>query len=202
MRVLICDDHQLFLSALAETFEAHGHVVVGALPDPHGLAELAEDGQADVCVLDIGLGDHSGPAVAAELREQAPDMRLLLLSGGESPEAWEAYDAGVVDGLVSKACAVTVLEKALLRVLDGERVVEGWSREAPPRRMPPEDELTRREREVLLLIARGATTAQMSAELGVSANTVRTHVQNVLRKLQVSHRTMAVQRAMELGLTG
>ena len=202
MRVVICDDHALFVDALASALEERGHQVVAALPGPDGLVEAVRDNGADCCVLDLDLGEQSGVAVAEWLRDRVPGVRLLLLSGTDCAEGWRAYDAGVVQGLVSKSCAIQVLERSMQRLLDGERVVEGWVRR-PLRRVPADEEpLTAREHEVLMLIVSGATTPAISRTLGVSPNTVRTHVQNVLRKLRVHHRTMAAQRAIELGMAG
>ena len=202
LRVVICDDHALFLDALASTLQERGHQVVAALPGPAGVVEAILDGRADCCVLDLDLDSEPGASLARTLHDRAPGVPVLLLSADDHPEGWRAYDAGNVDGLVSKTCAVEVLERAMRRLLAGERLVEGWVRR-PERRAPAAEEpLTAREQEVLMLIVAGATTPTISRTLGVSTNTVRTHVQNVLRKLRVHHRTMAAQRAIELGMAG
>ena len=205
MRIVLCDDHELFLRALTATLESRGHRVTAttALPALDGNGDGNGDGVldgAEVCVLDLRLGDGSGITLAGSVRRRRPDLPLLLLSASLGAHAWAAYDSGLVDGLVSKACPVEVLERAIARLAAGGRVVEGGSRPARPARARYDDTLTEREREVLLLIVGGAGTPAIAAALGVSGNTVRTHVQNLMRKLDVSHRTMAVQRAVEMGM--
>ena len=200
LRVVLCDDHALFLDALSSTLQERGHQVVAALPGPAGVLDAVRDRGADCVVVDLA-GD-AGASLVETLRSRVPGVPVLLLSADDGPAGWRAYDSGAVDGLVSKSCAVEVLERTLRRLLAGERVVEGWVRR-PERRAPAgEEPLTAREQEVLRLIVAGATTSVISRTLGVSTNTVRTHVQNVLRKLNVHHRTMAAQRAIELGMAG
>lgn len=202
MRVLLCDDHELFLVALSTTLARRGHEVVAALTEPGSVVELVETAWVDCCVLDLDLAGESGLDVAEAVRERCPEVAVLLLSGAEDAAAWDAFDRGVVDGLVSKTCAIDVLEQTMERLHRGERVSHGWNRttvSSTPHLVEP---LTSREREVLDLILAGATTKAMSQQLGVSTHTVRSHVQNVMRKLEVHHRTMAAQRAVQLGLVG
>ncbi len=202
MRLVLCDDHLLFLDALAVTLTERGHHVVAALPGADGVAEAVELGDVDCVILDLNLGGESGLCLAETVRARCPGVPVLLLSASADPAAWAAYDAGVIDGLVSKGCATDVLERAIRKLRVGDRIVEGWLRVPEQRRASTEEPLTDREREVLRLIVDGATTSAISSALGVSNNTVRTHVQNVMRKLQVHHRTMAAQRAIELGMAG
>jgi two-component system nitrate/nitrite response regulator NarL len=202
MRVVICDDHVLFLDALTSALEERGHEVVAALPGPDGVLTAVRDHGADCCVLGLDLSEEPGASLAETLRDRAPQLRLLLLSEVHGAAAWRAYESGVVHGMVSKTCAFQVLERSLERLLDGERPVEGCIRVPEQRTSAAQEPLTAREHEVLMLIVSGATTPAISRTLGVSQNTVRTHVQNVLRKLRVHHRTMAAQRAIELGMAG
>jgi DNA-binding NarL/FixJ family response regulator len=201
MRLLLCDDHELFLGALAEAFRQRGHLVVAATTDPSEALDIAAGEDLDCCVLDLDLGGRSGVTVAEEVQRVSPRLPVVILSGAAEAEAWSAYDGAGVRGIVSKTCALDVLERALRRVVGGERVVEGWT---PVVRaaVQPVDPLTDRERDVLLMLVDGASTAAMSEALAVSVNTVRAHVQNVMRKLGVRHRTMAVRRAVDLGLAG
>lgn len=202
MRVLLCDDHELFLVALSTTLARRGHEVVAALTEGGPVPELVETAYVECLVLDLDLAGQSGLDVAEAVRERCPEVAVLLLSGTDEPAAWDAFDRGVVDGLVSKMCAIDVLEQTMERLHRGERVVQGWNRAAPARSVQIVEPLTSREREVLDLILAGATTKAMSQTLGVSTHTVRSHVQNVMRKLEVHHRTMAAQRAVQLGLVG
>jgi DNA-binding NarL/FixJ family response regulator len=94
-----------------------------------------------------------------------------------------------------------VVETVMRRVLEGQRAVEGWLRPTSAERSQPtwSENLTGREREVLAFIVEGGSTMTIASTLGVSTNTVRTHVQNVLRKLGVNCRSKAARVAIDLG---
>jgi two-component system nitrate/nitrite response regulator NarL len=174
---------------------------VAATTVPSEALDIAGAEDLDCCVLDLDLDGASGLTLAAEVRRVNPRLPIVLLSAASDRDAWSAYNVRRVQGMVSKGCAMDVLERALDRVVGGDRVVEGWAPVASPCASAV-DSLTDREREVLLMLVDGASTASMSDALAVSVNTVRAHVQNVMRKLGVQRRTMAVQRALDLGLAG
>lgn len=203
MSLLVCDDHRMFLDALVDALRAHGHHVAAASADPSRVPDLAEHHRPAVAVLDVQLPGTTGIELAARVRERSPATSVLLLTGSNDALVRHAYDSGVVDGLVDKCTGMPALEAAIRRLIDGERPVVGRVAEAlpqPRRRPTPLDLLTEREREVLMLITDGASTAAMADHLGVSVNTVRTHVRSVLQKLGVHHRTKAAHAAVELGL--
>ena len=192
MRLLLGDDHRMFLDALSRGLAVRGHEVVGATEHVDSLVDLAECLHPDVCVLDVDFGGRSVLKPASTIRQQHPEIGLLLLSGAATTEVWLAYENHLVDGVVSKLCDLSLLNRAIERVWAGGRVVEGLARPASPRR--PFGDATRlsaRERAIVSLLARGASTDEMAAELGVSTHTVRTHVQSVLRKLGVNSRAKA-----------
>lgn len=202
MRVAIYDGFTMFREALTMALVSAGFEIVGCANEPVALATLVSDLRPDACVLTDTPGAEARFSAALQVRRVSPATGLLLLTDVWNIEAQRAYDGRVVDAVVSKTCDVDVLDKAIRRVLVGERVLEGWSPPAVPPRsaVTSLSRLTDREREVLTLIAGGASTSVMSMELGVSVNTVRTHVQSVLDKLNVHHRTMAARVAVEHGL--
>ncbi|MEP7091985.1 MAG: response regulator transcription factor [Nocardioidaceae bacterium] len=191
MSILVCDDHEMFLSALVETLEAHGHDVVAATSDPAEVPRLVERLRPDLVLLDVQLPGISGIDLARQVRSLLPQAAVVLLTGSTEEPVRSAYDTRLVDGLVCKSSGVRVLESAIEQVLAGD---------TRPARTTPLDLLTQREREVLRLMADGATTAEMATLMGVSVNTVRTHVRNVLQKLGVRQRAKAAHAAVELGL--
>jgi len=203
MTLTLCDQHGMFLDGLAEALAGRGYEISAAVTDVHALEPAHRSAAPDVCVL--GLGNHEGEwlAAACDIKRDHPATAVVLLGSGASPAVWAAYDSGAVDALVDKRCDIATLDKVLARVESGERVVEGCVRpSAEPAYRTALDYLTDREREVLRLIVAGFSTQRMSAVLGVSANTVRTHVQHVLAKLGVDRRSKAIKVAVELGLTG
>jgi DNA-binding NarL/FixJ family response regulator len=196
MKLALCDDHRLFVDSLARELERHGHQIALRTYDPAQLLDAVRAAAPDVCLLDVRFPQRSGVDVAAELRTIAPATAIVLLTGACTDAVWDAYDRHAVDGVVSKGLPITAVHEALHRVARQERVVLGWSRPAPARRRNPAAGLTGREQEVLALIVEGLATDAMAARLGVTSNTVRTHVQNVLRKLGVNSRGKAATAAV------
>lgn len=203
-RILLIEDHALFAEAIRLTLEAHDMTVVGivvsveeAIPAVHGL-------RPDLALVDIGLPDGSGLTLGQRILQESPETKVVALSALEDPRAVrEALRAGF-HGYIIKDTPIPRFLQALEAVLAGEVVV--------PRTLAPRvvgmrsseeeavallvNQLTSREREVLELLVEGASGQRIAHTLGISPNTVRTHVQNVLTKLQVRSRLEAATFAV------
>jgi DNA-binding NarL/FixJ family response regulator len=147
-----------------------------------------------VALVDLFLGDESGPEICARLRGEAPAPRVLLMSGagGISPRA--ARGAGAV-GFISKDWPATEIAKMVRMVGDGKEVFRAARNTGAPT-------LTDRESEILGLIAGGATNREIAGTLFLSPHTVKEHTSTLYRKLGARNRADAVQRAQRLGLSG
>jgi DNA-binding NarL/FixJ family response regulator len=199
MRLLLCDGHRMFVESLALALGMRGWTAV-PVEDRTGLDEALVEGCPDVVVVaEDNREPGDGLELAHELRESVPDVRLLLLVGSDGPEARAAYDEGVVDGLVSKGCDLRTVQRAIGRLAEGDRVLEGLP-VGDEQVEAPVETLTQREREVLALLLDGEPTAVMARRLGVSVNTLRSHLRQVFRKLDVNCRTKAARVALDLGL--
>ncbi len=197
MRLVLCDDHDMFLDALMTALTYLGREIQAVSQRADEVVDLVVEHQPEVCLLDVMFTVGSGLDAAVLIRERAPAVKVLLLTGAATDEVWDAYDRRVVDGVVNKVCDIDVLQASISRVAGGERVVEGWTR--PAQAPGPEEDtqtLTGRERQVLALLVDGATTGLIADELGISGNTVRSHVQNVLNKLGVHNRSKATRMAL------
>jgi DNA-binding NarL/FixJ family response regulator len=201
MRLMVCDDQWLFATALTAALIRRGHQVE-ATSEPEMLLDQVARYHPDLCLLDGVLGVISGVEVAYRLRRVMPRPAVVLLTGSCDEQVWDAYGRGVLVGIVNKACTFGVLEDAIRRVAVGERVVEGWSAtsDRTTESRPVVESLTGRELEVLRLVVQGLPTRTMASLLGVSTHTVRTHVQQVLRKLGVHGRGKVARAAVEAGL--
>lgn len=201
MRLMVCDDQWLFATALTAALVRRGHQVV-TTSEPEVLLDQVARYHPDLCLLDGLLGATPGVEVAYRLRRLVPHPAVILLTGSCDEQVWDAYGRDVLDGIVNKACAFGVLEEAIRRVDIGERVVEGWSAtsDRTTESRPVVESLTGRELEVLRLVVQGLPTRTMASHLGVSTHTVRTHVQQVLRKLGVHGRGKVARAAVEAGL--
>ncbi len=201
LRAVLCDDEDMVLEALSLALEALGVSVVASTTDPEAVLGLVRFHQPDVCVLDAHFPDASGPEVAAVMRVQTPGTAIVILTGHADYSVWAAYDAEIVGAVVNKTVDCHSLGEALRALPSGRRPVTGWDRVPVQRAAVVEGEtLTEREREVLHLLVRGASTEDMAADLRISLHTVRTHVGHVLRKLDVTTRAKATQVAVVRGL--
>lgn len=203
MRLVLCDDHNMFLDALMTALTRLGLKIQAVTRHVDQVVPLVVEHQPDVCLLDVAFQGGSGLESAALIRDRAPQVKVLLLTGAATDEVWQAYDRRVVDGVVNKVCDINVLQRSINRVANGERVIEGWPLPSPSVEHQREaDTLTGRERQVLELLVDGATTPLIAGELGITDNTVRTHVQSILHKLGVHDRSRATRMALSMRLLG
>jgi two-component system, NarL family, nitrate/nitrite response regulator NarL len=180
--------------------------VVGVATTGQDALVFARQDPPDVWVIDIGLPDQSGLVVGRLIRELLPGARILALSALDDPRlAQEAARVGF-SAYLTKDVPISEVLEALKGALDGGPAAP--YRTARRGRESPIDlvarQLTDREREVLALLVEGLPGEAIARRLGVSRNTVRTHVQNILSKLQVHSRleaaTLAVRhRLLEVG---
>lgn len=204
IRVLLADQHALFREAVRSVFESEADLKVVAEAS-NGLEALdqAERALPNVAVLDIDLPMADGAQTTSQIRERTPDCRVLVLSAQEDYRRLiEVLDAGA-NGYLTKEAPLAELIHATRAVHRGETLV-------PPRMLGPLltsllrrkndldrryqriSRLTPREREVLALLAEGADNEAISRTLVISPQTARTHIQNILGKLEAHSRLEAV----------
>lgn len=158
--------------------------------------------EPDVVLLDMGLPDQGGLQVGMAILERLPDTKVIALTALQDPRfAQEAIKVGFT-GYITKDADITQFVSTLRSVLAGNAVIP--HRLATSRARTEHDaaidQLTSRELEVLALLARGFTSAKIAAELGIAWNTVRTHIQSILTKLQIHSRLEAAAFAVRHGL--
>jgi len=197
IRVLIVDDHDVVhwglrivldrLPWVERSFSAHS--------GEEALARTVKH-QIDLALVDLFVGAESGPEICERLHVARPGIRVLLISGvGQiSPAAAAACGAS---GFVSKDWRGTDIVRALSMVAMGGSVFEEESEEERTR-----PTLSERERQVLALVAAGATNREIATELHLSPYTVKEYASGLYRKLDVRNRVEAVLRAEKLGLIG
>ncbi|MDP9093371.1 MAG: response regulator transcription factor [Actinomycetota bacterium] len=209
LKVVLADDHTIFLDALTAILTQVGHEVLAAVPTCSALRDVLRAMEPDICILESQLRDGCCTHALADMIEASPATKFVVLTGAGDPEALHAaLDAGV-SGYVHKSRGIDGLLDVLARVSAGEVVIEG-SFIRPSAREPraPEDLvrlatfLTERELECLDLLASGMSTAMMTRRLGVSTTTIRSHVQSVLTKLGVHSRLEAAALANRYHIFG
>lgn len=209
IRVMLVDDHRMvresLQGALAE--EPDLTVMAGAGSAAEALA-LLEHALPDVLVLDIALGDINGIEVARQVAKRYPEVRVLALSGyAERIFVEEMLKAGAF-GYVVKSSGVAGLAAAIRAVAQGQRFLSpeaatsvlGHLGQAVALAAPPVTVLTRREQEVLRLIAEGRRCAQIADELAISPMTVEVHRRNLKRKLGLNSTADLTRYALREGV--
>jgi DNA-binding NarL/FixJ family response regulator len=195
-RVVIIDDHELFRSGVRNELAALVDVV-GEAGTVTAAIETIRKARPDVVLLDVHMPDGGGLAVIRALSATDPGVRFLALSVSDAPEdVIEVIRAGA-RGYVTKTISARDLAAAIVHTAAGEVVLsprlagfvlDAFTGEPPPRADPELELLTRREVDVLELIARGYLYKEIARELAISIRTVETHVSAVLRKLHLSNR--------------
>ncbi len=200
IRVVIADDHTIVREGIRSVLEQIPNLeVVGEAADGEGVLPLVEEAEPNLLVLDISMPGRNGLDVARELRAKGSEVAILILSMHENPEyVLEAVRAGA-DGYILKDVGPGELREAVEAVHDGreyftERVThqlgvalrEELEREQQRTRL---EQLTAREREVLVRVADGRTNREIAEEFGISPRTVETHRERVMAKLRI--RTVA-----------
>ena len=156
--------------------------------------DLARRYEPHVALVDLFLGEHSGAELCEALRRESPKTRVLLISGAGwiSPQAARVAGAS---GFVAKDSSADDVISAIRAVAAG-RTIFGPTPDGPA------SPLSKREREVLALLASGATNREIAAKLHLSPHTVKEHTSALYRKLGAHNRADAVQRAQRFGILG
>ncbi len=208
IRVLLADDHAVVRRGIREFLETEGDVqVVAEASDGEEAKEATMRLQPDVAILDVRMPGATGIEVTRWLREQRSRVGVLILTAyDDDPFVLAALQAGA-NGYVLKTADAEELVSAVRAVAEGRSALDSTVAQqviahvAGGGRAPELVEpLTPREQEVLQLAAAGLTNRAIGGRLGISDRTVQGHLANVYGKLQVSGRTEAVTKALQLGL--
>jgi len=209
IRVLLVDDHAVVREGLRNFLALQdGLEIVGEASDGNEAIEQAQRLEPDVILMDLVMPGLDGIGAMRQLRVRSPTSRVIVLTSFlEDERVLPAIQAGAA-GYLLKNVEPAELARAIRAAHAGEaiidptaaaRLVHAIADDARPRVQEPE-RLTRRERDVLELIARGRSNKRIALELGISEKTVKTHVGHLLAKLGVSDRTQAALMAVEEGL--
>jgi two-component system response regulator DesR len=194
LRVLVVDDHDVvhWGFRLLLTEQPWVERCLSARGAEEAL-ELTRRYEPHVALVDLFVAEESGAELCEAIRRDSPITRVLLISGAGwiSPQAARAAGAS---GFVPKDWSADDVAAAVRMVGKGMTVF-------PPRQEQPATPLSTREREVLSLMAGGATNKEIAARLFLSPHTVKEHTSSLYRKLKARNRAEAVQRAERLGLT-
>jgi two-component system, NarL family, nitrate/nitrite response regulator NarL len=206
IRIVVADDHPMFLDGLVATLSAdEGLAVVATVGDAEAAVRAVREHSPDIALLDVAM-PGGGLEAARQIAASSPATRTVILTSSENEDdLMAAMNAGAT-GYVLKGVAGRELREILKTVHAGGTYLApglayGAIRELTrPRTADPLAELTRREREVLELVASGLSNAEIGGRLGLAEKTVKHYMTNILGKLQVASRVEAALLAYKSGL--
>ncbi len=208
IRILIADDHAVVRRGLRALIDTEPDMeVVGEASDGVEAVDQASELKPDVILLDMVMPRKNGPEVIAEIKDQTPGARILVLTSfAQDDQVFPAIKAGAL-GYLLKDSSPRDLIQAIHDVHQGasslhpsiaRMLIAELSQPSP---MPPsKDPLTEREVEVLKLVAQGLSNEDIAQSLVISDRTVGKHVSNLLEKLHLANRTQAALYALREGL--
>jgi DNA-binding NarL/FixJ family response regulator len=228
MRVLIADDHPLFVDGVCSLLEAHGIEVAGAVGDGQAAVAEALRLQPDLVLMDLSMPVCDGLAATRLIKAQRPEIQIVVLTtSAEDEDLFEAIKSGAC-GYLLKVTAAPAFIEALHGLEQGvppfspglaERLLHEFARLAdaegemrrggdaetvspsPHLRVSPSVRLTERQTDVLRLVSAGLTYKEVGAKLALSEVTVRYHMGEIMRLLHLENRSQVIAYAGEHGLT-
>jgi len=203
IRVFVADDHGLVLQALHLALEPHPEIeIVGEAKSGSEVLPRVAETDPDLVLLDIRMPGLDGLQVLDRLQKAYPEIKVVMLSGVDDPElATEALRRGAT-AFLGKGIDPADVAPVLRQVFEGTLVTESFGASGAAERAADEFGLTGREREILEQVAAGHSNKQIAADFWLSEQTIKYHLTNVYRKLQVGSRTEAARFAYVHGLAG
>jgi DNA-binding NarL/FixJ family response regulator len=207
IKLLIADDHELIRTGLVSLLSGSNIEIVAEAANAKETIKMAEQHKPDVILLDIRMPDGDGLDTIVKLRAKVPDSRVVMLSTYDNPTyIARAVALGACD-YVLKSCK----REDLITTIEAAAAGESPSKAGELRRLAgvmklrevindDEIRLTQRETQVLRHVALGLSNKEIGLSLEISVETVKEHVQNILRKIAVSDRTQAAVWAVRKGL--
>ena len=206
MKVLIVDDHPVTRDGLRSALSTSDEVeIVGEAASGEEAVQLVKELAPEVVFMDVRLPGITGIEATKQVLGFAPDTKIILFTVEESRSALaDAMRAGVSGYLLKDVSAAELIQAGKL-ALEGKAVIHptltrAFIEEAQYVDSRPDTPLSRRESEILQMVAYGATTKEVAHKLGISPHTVKTHLERIFEKLGANDRAQAVAIALRKGL--
>lgn len=203
IEIIIADDHKMIREGIRQLLELDGEIrVIAEADDGVQCIEILKKKKPDVLLLDINMPNMNGLEVLRVLKEKGMEQKVLILTiHNEVEYLLKAVEIGV-NGYVLKDSNSDVLKKAIMTVCQGEEYIQSslipyLKMSLDKKKQKKLDDLTRREIEVLKLLARGLFNKEIADTLSISEKTVKNHVSSIFKKINVSDRTQAAVYAIK-----
>jgi len=214
VKLLLADDHPLFLDGLRNLLTAHGFEVVGTARDGVSAIEQAQDLRPDVILMDIQMPRLDGLAALRQIKARLPAIRIVMLTmSADDEHLFDAIREGA-SGYLLKSQDTDEFLALLAEVARGEvalspglatRILGEFGRQpALPlaAETQPTPSLSKREIEVLRLVSQGLTYKEVGAKLFITERTIKYHMGEIVRRLHLRNRAQVIEYALRSGLTG
>jgi two-component system, NarL family, response regulator DegU len=205
---MLADDHRMLREGLRRSMSDQGFDVVGEARDGDEAIRLAEELQPEVILMDVTMPEVDGVEATRQIRQHYPDIRIVMLTMHADQEVLAAAIRAGASGYLVKDCSTEEIASAVRMAASGEtalspQLAASMLDEVRKLDLPAsEDErvITRREEEVLQLIANGCSTPEVAEKLFISQKTVKNHLASIYQKLDARDRTQAVLQAVRMGI--
>jgi two-component system response regulator NreC len=211
IKIMLADDHAMLRHGLSKSLQNEEDIeVIAQAKDGRSTVELAKELKPDIVIMDIGMPDLNGIEATRQITKDCPKIKIVALSMHSSKNfIIEMFKAGA-SGYLLKDCEFDELIHAIRVVIDDKTyisptisdvVVENYMRQFPETKDSSFSILSKREREVLQLLAEGKTTKQIAKRLHISSKTVEVHRLNLMGKLKIDSIAQLTKYAIQEGLT-
>ena len=201
LRVVIADDHRLMIEGTKQALEkAGGFTVVGEASNGAQVLPLVRRLKPDLVLLDMRMPQMDGLTCLTKIRKEFPEMKVAMLSVSQEPSLIQSALKRGASAYIVKTVDPDDLAAALRQAVDGTVFTTAGVSDDPGERAAKEAGLTERELVIVRAVARGLSNEAIAKELWVAEQTVKFHLTNIYRKLEVSNRTEAARYAFEQGL--
>lgn len=204
MRVLIVDDHSLFRDGISSLLEAAGFTIVGQAGDGQAAVAQVAELHPDLVLLDIHMPVMNGLEALKQIKAIAPTTRVVMLTVSEDENNLLAAIQNGAEGFLLKHLSGPEFIEMLEGIKQGEAAISRKTASFLMKQLSqkrsasaPLETLTQRELDILRLMSAGHTNKSISNKLMLSENTIKYHLKNILRKLNVQNRTEAVMKAVQ-----
>ena len=208
-QILLVDDHKIFTEGISSLLQKEPDLtVVGQCQNAQQVKEILKSIPIDLVILDINLGNESGIEICKYITDTYPTIRVLAMSMYDDESFITRMLKNGADGYLLKNTGGTELIKAIGTIAQGEKyysaeitniIMQSLNRQKKQEKSIYQLRFTRREKEVLDLIAKGKTTKEIANLLSISEKTVETHRSNLLSKFDVKNVVSLLKAAIEYG---